>query len=56
MSSMTRLARRIRLMAFGDRVIGAIASDEDPEDPEGLEGEPGDVFAGFDGGLAERFE
>jgi len=38
---------------FGDRVISAVPPDQDTE---GFEGEPGDMFAGVDGGLAEGFE
>jgi hypothetical protein len=33
---------------FGDRVVGAVAADDDAE---GFEGEPGDVFPGFDRSL-----
>ena len=36
-----------------DGVVGAVAADQGAE---GLEGEPGDVVAGVDGGVAERFE
>jgi hypothetical protein len=53
MSSTTaRSARRIQVIA-GDRVVGAVGADGDAEL---LEGEPGDIFPGFDGGLAESFE
>jgi hypothetical protein len=38
---------------LGDRVVGAMAADQDAE---GFEGEPGDVASGFDRGLAQRFE
>jgi hypothetical protein len=38
---------------LGDRVVSAVTAHQHPE---GFEGEPGDVAAGFDGGLAEGFE